>query len=261
MGQKYFCKGVNKSGQSKRKKAFTLIELLVVIAIIAILAAILFPVFARARENARRISCLSNIKNMGLAVMMYVQDYDERLPRTTTCGSSTLETGKPATNPTGCSSGEFLHLWQHTIYPYVKSKQAYLDPSSTTDWDGSATGHMPFGYNNLLSGYNIAAIQTPASTIMMADTDQAIPNSYVLMPYPNGLNWSPPDPRHLDTFNMVYADGHAKSQKLSPWVPVAGAQPWSGSLNANCWTSSKWQLWSPLCQGVVTPSWWGNKLE
>src|SRR5690606_624654 len=78
----------------KKTPGFTLIELLVVIAIIAILAAILFPVFARARENARRTSCLSNIKNMGLAFMQYTQDYDERMPLIQTCGPSTLETGK-----------------------------------------------------------------------------------------------------------------------------------------------------------------------
>src|SRR5436305_5829833 len=64
----------------KQNRAFTLIELLVVIAIIAILAAILFPVFAQAREKARSISCLSNTKQLGLAVMMYVQDYDETFP-------------------------------------------------------------------------------------------------------------------------------------------------------------------------------------
>jgi prepilin-type N-terminal cleavage/methylation domain-containing protein len=62
-----------------RKKAFTLIELLVVIAIIAILAAILFPVFAQARESARKTVCLSNVKEMGLGMMMYTQDYDERM--------------------------------------------------------------------------------------------------------------------------------------------------------------------------------------
>lgn len=66
--------------EKKQSRGFTLIELLVVIAIIAILAAILFPVFARARENARRTSCLSNLKQMGLGMMMYVQDYDETYP-------------------------------------------------------------------------------------------------------------------------------------------------------------------------------------
>lgn len=250
-----------RSSENIGRRGFTLIELLIVIAIIAILAAILFPVFARARENARRASCLSNIKNMGLAMMQYAQDYDERLPRTVTCGSSMLETGKTTSNTSTCPTGYYTHLWQHSVYPYVKSPQAYLCPSSTTNWDGSSTGRMPFGYNNILNGTHLAAILTPATTIMLADTDQAIANSYLLMPYPNGANWSPPDDRHLETFNMVYADGHAKSQKLSNWVPVAGAQPWVASLNANCWTSSKWKLWAPMCQEVETPSWWANQLE
>src|SRR5690606_8751104 len=98
-----------------KAKGFTLIELLVVIAIIAILAAILFPVFARARENARRASCQSNIKNMGLGVMMYVQDYDEGYP----CNYA-----KTADLP---PNGEFWSnstwYWQQTIYPYTKSVQ------------------------------------------------------------------------------------------------------------------------------------------
>src|SRR5579883_2154818 len=88
------------------KRGFTLIELLVVIAIIAILAAILFPVFARAREKARQISCLSNEKQLGLAYMMYVQDYDE-----------TFVFGDPSGGK-GAGSG-----WASSIYPYVKSTQ------------------------------------------------------------------------------------------------------------------------------------------
>lgn len=74
---------------STRKRAFALIELLVVIAIIAILAAILFPVFARARENARKTSCLSNMKQMGLGLMQYTQDYDERFPMSRSDGGPT----------------------------------------------------------------------------------------------------------------------------------------------------------------------------
>src|SRR5499425_2146486 len=95
-----------------RKRAFTLIELLVVIAIIAILAAILFPVFAQARESARQTACLSNMRQMGLAVQMYAQDYDERLPL---AASQT---------PTG-----FLN-WHHFVDPYVKNKQIWVCPST-----------------------------------------------------------------------------------------------------------------------------------
>lgn len=98
----------------KRKtqiSGFTLIELLVVIAIIAILASILFPVFGRARENARRTSCLSNGKQLGLAIMQYTQDYDERFPQ-----------GRSANNAQ-------KNPWNRTIYPYVKSVQVFVCPS------------------------------------------------------------------------------------------------------------------------------------
>src|SRR3981081_2140945 len=100
----------------RRPAGFTLIELLVVIAIIAILAAILFPVFARARENARRASCQSNLKQMGLGIMQYTQDYDERFPQMTFVNSTSRA------DPNG-----FLGA----IYPYTKSYQMYHCPSVT----------------------------------------------------------------------------------------------------------------------------------
>lgn len=98
----------------KFRKGFTLIELLVVIAIIAILAAILFPVFSRARENARRASCISNLKQIGLGIMMYTQDYDEQLPYD---DYSWGGTGK-------------LH-WDEEIFPYVKNVQLFTCPSAS----------------------------------------------------------------------------------------------------------------------------------
>ena len=100
-------------GQPKNS-GFTLIELLVVIAIIAILAAILFPVFARARENARRSSCQSNLKQIGLGLLQYTQDYDERLPY------DSLE-DNPRT---------WWVFWMDAIYPYVKSEQLFNCPSA-----------------------------------------------------------------------------------------------------------------------------------
>ena len=97
----------------KNRRGFTLIELLVVIAIIAILAAILFPVFAKAREKARQITCASNEKQLGLGVLQYTQDNDERLP----CG-----------NVNGGALGNFPDGWAGQIYPYVKSTGVYKCP-------------------------------------------------------------------------------------------------------------------------------------
>ncbi len=93
-------------------QGFTLIELLVVIAIIAILAAILFPVFAQAREKARATSCLSNAKQIGLGIMMYVQDYDEIYPRSQWCDNNLGG---------GCEQGGDQHLWARDIMPYIKN--------------------------------------------------------------------------------------------------------------------------------------------
>src|SRR3989337_1849285 len=96
--------------RAQRKTAFTLIELLVVIAIIAILAAILFPVFIRARENARRTSCASNMKQIGHGLLQYTQDYDETLPAASGYGAATT-------------------TWRTYIYSYVKSPQIFVCPS------------------------------------------------------------------------------------------------------------------------------------
>jgi prepilin-type N-terminal cleavage/methylation domain-containing protein/prepilin-type processing-associated H-X9-DG protein len=104
---------------SESRRGFTLIELLVVIAIIAILAAILFPVFAQARAKARQTQCLSNMKQLGLAVLMYDEDYNEVLPP----GWENGDTTDP--NPADSADGVPMMRWQHIIYPYVKSTGVY----------------------------------------------------------------------------------------------------------------------------------------
>src|SRR5476651_2713509 len=100
------------------KKGFTLIELLVVIAIIAILAAILFPVFARARENARRATCQNNLKQLGLGMTQYAQDYDELMPSDLYAGTS------------GTFANDYV-TWGDLIQPYLKSLQVFTCPSTT----------------------------------------------------------------------------------------------------------------------------------
>lgn len=108
--------------QNTYKKGFTLIELLVVIAIIAILAAILFPVFAQAREKARQTSCLSNLKQMGLGFMMYAQDYDETMPAAFILASPT--------GVVGINGGGRAEIpYEHQILPYIKNDQIFSCPS------------------------------------------------------------------------------------------------------------------------------------
>src|SRR5678816_3998095 len=107
-----------------RRHAFTLIELLVVIAIIAILAAILFPVFAQARDKARQTSDLSNARQIGTAAQMYIQDYDEVLPSP----AFRQCPGSPTTTPPNLWSQNW-RTWPELIYPYTKNMQLYTSPN------------------------------------------------------------------------------------------------------------------------------------
>src|SRR5258708_3751554 len=118
------------------RRGFTLIELLVVIAIIAILAAILFPVFAQARESARKISCLSNCKQMGLAAMMYIQDYDEMYPCTSWDTPAIGTSDNDTRNPNYRSAMQWL--WR--IMPYQKNRQLFVCPSDPNPKSGFAYG-------------------------------------------------------------------------------------------------------------------------
>jgi prepilin-type N-terminal cleavage/methylation domain-containing protein/prepilin-type processing-associated H-X9-DG protein len=200
-----------------KKRAFTLIELLVVIAIIAILASILFPVFARARENARRASCMSNLKQIGLGEMMYVQDYDEMYPMIG------FLAGDNIAYPNGTVSSS---NWIVRIYPYVKSAQLFNCPSNTiAPWTGSTSpspvSNTSYGANARLlsSAISMASILNPSQTVLVADTAGQAPYAmfdyYFAPPYYTGASstrWM--DNRHLEGANIVFADGHVKWEKM-----------------------------------------------
>lgn len=189
----------NDSFKKFRENGFTLIELLVVIAVIAILAAILFPVFARARENARRSSCASNLKQIGLGVIQYAQDYDEIMAPAYLDGSCYGPGGQTATNAAGCTGNV---KWMDIIYPYVKSEQIFNCPSAPSSYakyqfatgakyghyaanvafkgpdNGSDTLSAPFShYRETAAGTylrysptNVAKIQAPTTTVMVVDS-------------------------------------------------------------------------------------------
>jgi len=200
---------VMKQRQFFQIKAFTLIELLVVIAIISILAAILFPVFARARENARRASCMSNLKQIGLGVMMYTQDYDGFYPK------SGWATGEALPCPAG--SNACSATWYIRVYLYVKSVQIFNCPSGDKTWDGKSTGtgNLSYGYNTLLgtvTAVNESAIQMPSQTIMMADTYGTVPYSLYQVNNIDGSDvvHSMISDRHLNGATVNFADGHVK---------------------------------------------------
>ncbi len=243
-----------------KKHGFTLIELLVVIAIIAILAAILFPVFSRARENARRASCVSNAKQMGLGFMQYAQDNDEKFPIVQ------------------LSLSDSERVWDNAIYPYVKSDQVYICPSAFSENTRS------FAFNAWLAGWTnhtfvdrpatdppysitLAAIEHSANTVLVSEywsrqNTTSVYNkrgkwgSSIITGTSSGaaashLKWSTRDTVpwgsyngasrntagteiygvgagvHIsDTFVTIFADGHVKPIKAQRPPPTDGSFLW-----------------------------------
>ena len=196
------------NGKRGRGEGFTLIELLVVIAIIAILAAILFPVFARARENARRASCMSNMKQIGLGVMQYTQDYDEKYP---------------PVGGTGAGCGSYYPAtslsWEQAVLPYTKSAQIFQCPSDTkaasTDPDNPKTS---YGFNSFMNGAALASVINPAQVLTWYEDDS--PGPHWARVSCQNFTYHFDDPligfkRHMDGMNINYADGHVKWQKLT----------------------------------------------
>ena len=241
--------------RTANRSGFTLIELLVVIAIIAILAAILFPVFARAREKARQTACLSNEKQILLASAQYVQDYDEQLmPSWLTDNGVYYQVGKNV-------------IWNQVLQPYIKNTQVFLCPddsnkNAVTTWaDPTPPGQIPpyhtsyimnFSLNNAGPGYwtgvSLAQINQAATTVQFCDggvqanlsapwvTESSPVKSIAYLledptagPFSSlvtGTNgdWGAPAIRHSTLANVGLMDGHAKAMRSERFY--YGASPW-----------------------------------
>jgi prepilin-type N-terminal cleavage/methylation domain-containing protein/prepilin-type processing-associated H-X9-DG protein len=184
----------------RTRRGFTLIELLVVIAIIAILAAILFPVFARAREKARQTSCLNNVKQLTLGLIQYVQDYDEVFPH-----------WRNFRNPKGSV------YWYEIVQPYVKNTQVQKCPSEPNRSLGYGYNCDYIGYGSSTSisiDHKLAEVNSPAETVWIMDCGSAcaykparwVPDvtNALYLTYVDGAS------RHNGGANVGFVDGHAK---------------------------------------------------
>ncbi|MHB8996621.1 MAG: DUF1559 family PulG-like putative transporter [Armatimonadota bacterium] len=195
-----------------KRSGFTLIELLVVIAIIAILAAILFPVFAKAREKARQSSCASNLKQIGLAIMQYAQDYDEMYPMTYL----------------GTAPNPYI-FWMSTktsdglLHPYTKNWQVFVCPSSTLAYS--------YGLNRRIYGLwpggtadttpcSMGEVQYPSSKISVGDAGRAY---YIYADNAGTPPWGLAG-IHSEMANTLYMDGHVKAVKA--WATNAATGYW-----------------------------------
>lgn len=239
------CNAEKQAAINRPKSGFTLIELLVVIAIISILAAILFPVFARARENARRASCMSNLKQIGLGILQYTQDYDERYPPNINVSNfATVQTDPTmpgsiftVNDPSGSPKGHFL-TWMDFIYPYVRSTQIFVCPSAPTatptppsyGYSGGIGGYLKYAFTGISvppirTAAALAELLRPAEGIMVVDDNFAY--SWYANPsdYGNSARSASAASNvivapHLSGGNICYADGHVKWQPLAQMAAI-----------------------------------------
>ena len=231
------------------RRAFTLIELLVVIAIIAILAAILFPVFAQARASARSISCVSNVRQYGTAVLMYSQDYDERIPLIDNNGrpycGRTPDWGDPGTNP-----NENNTMFTGVVLPYVKNTQIqYCPEAGTTNWKSAIPNPAIYGgayvkalddkgiygscYSQLAVNINLVEWHPEASW--------GACNTPVSGPVGQISAWARPSELVMLVGDSVWGDGSGGDP--SPGLSVGNTGVWPQKLGTKC-TPSGGEGWT-----------------
>ena len=201
----------------RRNRGFTLIELLVVIAIIAILAAILFPVFTHARNHAKKMSCLSNMSQLGTGIMMYVESYNDRLPR------MVWDMSKPSRFGMGYSPTKTYAMWVDLILPYVSNNyKVFACPSRPREGIGAYHSLYPYGYamvasyegpnNYYNTAYCLSQVKIPSRKILVTESyrEWAVGSSTSIF---NDLQ-DRIQVLHNGTTNYIFCDGHAKPMSL-----------------------------------------------
>ncbi len=233
---------------------FTLIELLVVIAIIAILAAILFPVFAQAKAAAKKTACLSNSKQIGTGLYIYLNDFDDTLPMAN-YPTSPSNVASSFSYLSGGAGGFVAQNWADIIQPYTKNYQMFKCPDDSSGPlmnNGVAVPGFPLSYalnyyffRNLdgffgsVSGGNIGAVTEPSGRLFVVESASSISQELVSPRPTRAIGLS----RHLKGSNYVYADTHAKYH-LTPasWALIPDAT-WKTPALAQTTGYNEWFPW------------------
>ena len=206
----------------KTRRGFTLIELLVVIAIIAILAAILFPVFARARENARKSTCQSNLKQLGLGMLQYAQDYDEMFPQLG--GPTNINTPSLGTFNYYATNNVHWQGWATRIFPYIKNTGVYKCPSNQYNNCGinyAIPWHCLNSAGARVDLFNapqaMARFLKPSETMMITEEGAGGGDQYVL-----STQYYAAAMPHFDGGNVTFVDGHVKWYRFDKDTQIQG---------------------------------------